>query len=279
MGILYVVATPIGNLADITLRAIRVLRDVHLIAAEDTRRTHRLLVEHCIDTPVTSYHKYNKRTKLKYLLGCLDSSDIALVSDAGMPGLSDPGYELISSAVTKGNKVVPVPGPSAVMTAVVVSCLPFKQFIYVGFLPRRKGERLRMLSGLARETRILVIFESPYRLMSSLRDIKDIMGNRRIAVCREMTKWYEEVFRGTVAEAMQHFDKPKGEITLVVEGIQDSGKQPIDVNAAATQQVEQLHSQGMRLKDAAKEVASITGISKRNLYQACSKITENNAES
>jgi 16S rRNA (cytidine1402-2'-O)-methyltransferase len=218
MAILYVVATPIGNLEDISLRALRVLREVKLIAAEDTRKTRRLLNAYNIETPLTSYHEHSKRAKLDYLLGYLEKEDLALVSEAGMPGLSDPGYDLIVAAIERGISVVSVPGPSAVITALVVSGLPTDQFVYVGFLPRRKGQRQRLLSSISDEARTIVAFEAPHRVREALTDIEEILGDRRVSVCRELTKVHEEVFRGRVSQAREHFAEPRGEFSLVIEG-------------------------------------------------------------
>jgi len=218
MPILYVVATPIGNLEDISLRALRVLSEVRLIAAEDTRKTRRLLNAYNIEIPLTSYHEHSKRAKLDYLLGYLEKEDLALVSEAGMPGLSDPGYDLIVAAIERGISVVPVPGPSAVIAALVVSGLPTDQFVYVGFLPRRKGQRQRLLSSISDEPRTIVAFEAPHRLREALTDIEEILGDRRVSVCRELTKVHEEVFRGRVSQTREHFDEPRGEFSLVIEG-------------------------------------------------------------
>jgi len=218
MSVLYVIATPIGNLEDISLRALRLLREVKLIAAEDTRTTRRLLNAYNIKTPLTSYHEHSKRAKLDYLLDYLEKEDLALVSEAGMPGLSDPGYGLIVAAIERGIPVVPIPGASAVITALVVSGLPTDQFFYVGFLPRRKGQRQRLLSSIVDEPRTIVAFETPHRLKEALSDIEEILGNRRLSVCRELTKIHEEVFRGRVSQAREHFTEPRGEFSLVIEG-------------------------------------------------------------
>jgi 16S rRNA (cytidine1402-2'-O)-methyltransferase len=217
---LYIVATPIGNLADISLRAIYTLRRVSLIAAEDTRRTRQLLARYKIKTPLTSYHEHNKRAKLPYLLRRLEGEDIALVCNAGTPGISDPGYELITSAIERDIPVVPIPGASAVLSALIASGLPMNQFLYLGFLPRKKGERRRLLGEIATEPRTIVAFEAPHRLSKALADLLDVLGDRRIAICRELTKLHEEVFRGTVSQAMEHFTEPKGEFTLVIAGKQ-----------------------------------------------------------
>jgi len=218
MPVLYVIATPIGNLEDISLRALRLLREVKLIAAEDTRTTRHLLNAHNIKTPLTSYHEHSKRAKLGYLLNYLEKEDLALVSEAGTPGLSDPGYELIVAAIEHGISVVPIPGASAVITALVVSGLPTDQFLYLGFLPRRKGQRQRLLSSILDEPRTIVAFETPHRLRETLSDIEEILGNRRLCVCRELTKVHEEIFRGRVSQAREHFAEPRGEFSLVIEG-------------------------------------------------------------
>jgi len=218
MPVLYVIGTPIGNLEDISLRALRVLREVKLIAAEDTRTTRRLLTAYDIKTPLTSYHEHSRRAKLEYLLGLLEEEDVALVSEAGMPGLSDPGYELIGAAIDRGITVVPIPGASAVITALVVSGLPTDQFVYLGFLPRRKGPRQRLLSSIEAEPRTIVAFETPHRLGEALGDIEQVLGDRRISVCCELTKLHEEIFRGRVSEARDRFSEPRGEFSLVVEG-------------------------------------------------------------
>lgn len=218
MPVLYVIATPIGNLEDISLRALRLLQEVKLIAAEDTRTTRHLLNAHNIKTPLTSYHEHSKRAKLDYLLNFLEKEDLALVSEAGMPGLSDPGYELIVAAIEHGISVVPIPGASAVTTALVVSGLPTDQFLYLGFLPRRKGQRQRLFSSIVDEPRTIVAFETPHRLKKALSDIEEILGNRRLSVCRELTKVHEEIFRGRVSQAREHFSEPRGEFSLVIEG-------------------------------------------------------------
>ncbi|MFA4837383.1 MAG: 16S rRNA (cytidine(1402)-2'-O)-methyltransferase [Dehalococcoidia bacterium] len=218
MPVLYVVATPIGNLQDVTFRAIEVLRDVGLIAAEDTRRTKLLLSAYEIKTPVTSYHEHNKRIKLPHLLKTLEERDVALVSEAGMPGVNDPGYDLIRAAVDRDISVIPIPGPSAIITALAVSGITAEQFTHLGFLPRKKGARRKLLESVIDEPRAIIAFESPYRLLASLKDMLEVLGERKLAVCREMTKFHEEIFRGTASQAIEHFSAPKGEFTLVIEG-------------------------------------------------------------
>ena len=198
MPTLYVVATPIGNLEDISLRALRTLREVKLIAAEDTRKTRRLLGAYDIKTPVTSYYEHNKQSKLSYILERLGEGDVAIVSEAGVPGISDPGYELVVAAGEMGIPVVPVPGASAVTAALSVSGLASDRFTYVGFLPRKSGERKRFLESVASETGTIIALEAPHRLRQALKDVAIVLGDRRIAVCRQLTKIHEEVFRGTI---------------------------------------------------------------------------------
>ena len=220
VGVLYVVGTPIGNLEDITLRALRVLGEVALIAAEDTRSARVLLGRHGISTPITSFHDFTSPGKGLRLVERITAGEhIALISEAGMPTVSDPGYPLIKQALEAGCEVTCVPGPSAVLTALVLSGLPTHAFHYVGFLPRKAGERLRLLKNLAGDRDTLVCFESPHRLLAALRAAVEAFGtDRPIAVARELTKHYEEVLRTTTAEALAHFEqtKPRGEFTLVV---------------------------------------------------------------
>lgn len=270
MPALYIVATPIGNLEDISLRAVRTLREVKLIAAEDTRRTKQLLATYDIKTPVTSYHEHNKWTKLEYILGCLEGGDVALVCNAGMPGISDPGYELILAANRRGIPVVPIPGPSVVTTALVVSGLPMERFIYIGFLPHKAGSRRRLLQSVADESGTIVILESPHRLRAALNDISLVLGDRKVAVCRELTKIHEEVFRGTISQAIEHFTQPRGEFTLVIEG--KGEKEKPQLTEAVERQLHSLHQSGVTAKEAIARVAGETGLSKRELYRAWLKL-------
>lgn len=265
MGTLYVVGTPIGNLEDMSLRAIKTLREVDLIAAEDTRITRRLLSRYGIKTPLTSYHEHSKRRKLEYLLDTLMEKDVALVSDSGMPGLSDPGCELIGAAIERGIKVVAVPGPSALITALVISGLPTKSFVYLGFLPRRRKERQRMIASVARERRTIVAFESPHRLLESLADLREFLGDRRISVARELTKMHEEVWRGRIGEALSHFEEnpPRGEFTLVIEGAEEETWDEGRVRGELVKMLEE----GIAKRDAVKIVAEISGWPKREVYK------------
>jgi len=269
MPSLYVVATPIGNLEDISLRAIRVLSEVSLIAAEDTRRTKRLLNAYEINTQLSSYYEHNKLTKLEYIISRLEEEDVAIVSDAGMPGISDPGYELIKAAIEKSISVVPVPGPSAVVTALAVSGLPADRYLYTGFLPKRTGERKKLLESVSEETGTLVAFEAPHRLIKALESIVEVLGDRQLAVCRQLTKLHEEVFRGRASEAIEHFKKPKGEFVLVIKG---AGKQKKKLDEDVVLKLKKLHNKGARAKEAVAEMAGETGISKKELYQAWLKL-------
>ena len=221
MGTLFIVATPIGNLEDITFRAVRILSEVDLIAAEDTRRSKILLTKYDINTPMTSYHKFNIKSKTPHLIKLLEQGKkIALVSDSGMPGISDPGYELIRESVGQGIRVEPIPGPSAAITALAVSGLPTDKFIFEGFLPKKPGKKTKRLKELKSEKATIIIYESPYRIVKTLEDIKEKLGDRPVAVCREMTKKFEEIIRGKAGEVLEKFRerKPKGEVVVVVEG-------------------------------------------------------------
>lgn len=262
---LYVVATPIGNLEDISQRALRTLREVKLIAAEDTRKTIRLLKTYDITTPMTSYFEHNKHSKLDYLLDRLNEGDVALVSEAGMPGISDPGYELIAAAGERGIRVIPIPGPSAIITALAVSGLPTDRFSYIGFLPHKESARCRLLESVAREIGTIVALETPHRLPAALENILEILGDRRLAVCRELTKLHEEVFRGTVSEAIEYFEEPKGEFTLVIEG-RGNKEKPI-LTEDIEKQLHQLYLKGFSAREAIALMAGETGLSKKTLYQ------------
>jgi 16S rRNA (cytidine1402-2'-O)-methyltransferase len=218
---LFVVATPIGNLEDITFRAVRVLAEADLIAAEDTRKTRVLLSRYSLNTPMTSYHKFNIKAKTPQLIDLLrQGQNIALVTDAGMPGISDPGYELIKGAVDQNIRVEPIPGPSAAITALAVSGLPTDRFVFEGFLPKKPGKKTKKLEQLKKEPGTIIIYESPYRLVKTLEDIKQVMGERQVAVCRELTKKFEEIVRGKTSEVLEKFrnKKPRGEIVLIIGG-------------------------------------------------------------
>jgi len=266
MPTLYVVATPIGNLEDISLRALRTLKEVRLIAAEDTRKTRRLLTAYDIKTPLTSYHEHNKRAKLPYLLGRLEGEDVALVSEAGMPGISDPGYELVVAAIERGFPVTPIPGASTVTTALAVSGLATDRFTYLGFLPHRANARRRLLETVVDEYGTIVVLESPHRLAAALNDILSVLGDRRIAVCRELTKVHEEVFRSRISEAIEHFAEPRGEFTLIIEGKRERDKP--QVTEDVRRELHRMRVSGVTAKEAISKLAGETGLSRRELYQA-----------
>jgi 16S rRNA (cytidine1402-2'-O)-methyltransferase len=220
-GTLFVVATPIGNLEDITFRAVRILHEAGLIAAEDTRHTKILLDRYTITTPLTSYHKFNIRSKTTQLIHELQmGKNLALVSDAGTPGISDPGYELIAAAIKQGIKVEGIPGPSAAIMALSVSGLPTDRFIFEGFLPKKPGKKRKAIAALKDEERTAIIYESPFRLLKTLVEIQNILGERPVAVCREMTKRFEEIIRGSAGEVIEKLkdQKVRGEIVVVISG-------------------------------------------------------------
>jgi 16S rRNA (cytidine1402-2'-O)-methyltransferase len=220
MSTLHLVATPIGNLEDISARALRILSQVGLIAAEDTRHTARLLQHYGIRTPCLSYHEHNKLTRLERVLAALEAGDVALVSDAGTPALNDPGYELVRAVLAAGHKVSPVPGACAPVAALVASGLPTDTFLYLGYLPRRQVERLRLLHSVASLPHTLIFLETPHRLLEALADLAAQLGDRPVAVGRELTKLHEEIYRGRLSQALAHFtaQPPRGEFTLVVAG-------------------------------------------------------------
>ncbi len=220
-GILYPVGTPIGNLKDISLRALEVLKRVGFIAAEDTRHTRKLLSHYDIHTSLTSFYEHNQLRKIPYLIKKLKAGkDIALVSNAGMPGISDPGYHLIKEAVKEGIEITPIPGPTALALGLVVSGLPTQSFVFEGFLGRKKTEWLKKLNRLKEEERTIVIYEAPHRVRKILPEIRKILGDRQIAVARELTKKFEEIIRGKISEVEAIFEEkePRGEFTLVIEG-------------------------------------------------------------
>jgi 16S rRNA (cytidine1402-2'-O)-methyltransferase len=260
-----VVATPIGNLEDITLRGLRVLSNVKLIAAEDTRTARKLLTAHGIKAPrLISYNDHNMRARIPAIIDALGDGDVALVSEAGTPGISDPGIELVAAAADAGHRVEPVPGPSALTTALAASGLPARRFRYLGFLPRRKGERVRLLREAARSTDTLVIFEAPHRVQATLADLLAALDDRRIAVCRELTKLHEDIFRGSLAEALAHFDSPRGEFTLVIEGAPaKAADDTIDVDG----ELARLRTQGARAREAVREVAELSGVARSEVYR------------
>lgn len=283
MGTLYLVATPLGNLEDITLRALRVLREARLIAAEDTRHTRTLLDHYQIATPCISYHEFNKLARLDEILAALGEGDVALVSDAGTPAISDPGFELVAACVAAGVPVSPVPGPAAPVAALVASGLPTDRFAYVGFLPRRSAERRALLADLADLSLTLVCFEAPHRLLDSLTDMLAVLGDRRAVAANDLTKRFEELRRGSLGELVDHFrgQRPRGEFTLVVEGRAAGGERKRDRNrvvvpvevleppseAEIARRLRLLRDQGHNGSSAARAVARELGLQKSVVYQ------------
>ena len=273
MGTLYLVATPIGNLEDMSPRAVRILREASLIAAEDTRHTGKLLKHFQIETPLTSYFEHNKINKLDFILEKLSAGDVALVSDAGTPAINDPGYELVKAALESGWNVVPIPGPSAPIAAITVSGLPTDAFLYLGYLPHKTSERHKRLQEIDSQPYTLVLLESPYRIVESLEDILSILGDRRICVAREMTKMFEEYWRGNVKGALEYFKSQpaRGEFTLVVEG------KNIDEMAVWTEEeMRAAIERELKTESSAKEIsvrlAENSGWSKREIYSFMNKM-------
>ena len=267
MGSLYLVATPIGNLEDISQRALNVLRTCRLIAAEATRVTRRLLSAYEIHTPLTSYFEHNKLAKLDAILSQLDGGPVALVSDAGTPGLNDPGYELVRAALDAGHAVIPIPGPSAPVAALVASGLPTDSFLYLGYLPRRSGERRQLLQSVSAQPFTLIFLEAPHRLLESLQDLAEILGDRSAAVARELTKVHEEIYRGSLSECAIHFtsNPPRGEITLVIHG--RPAVESVWSEAELDRAVELSRSSGAPAREAAQQIAARSGLPRREIYR------------
>jgi 16S rRNA (cytidine1402-2'-O)-methyltransferase len=263
---LYLVATPIGNLEDITARALRVLSEVHLIAAEDTRQTGKLLKHYDIQTQPTSYHEHNKDRELPTILKALETGDVALVSDAGTPALNDPGYELVRAALEAGHQVSPIPGPSAPVAALVASGLPTDKFLYLGYIPRKSSARRRAFSQVASLPYTLIFLETPHRLLEALEDMQESLGDRQVAVARELTKLHEEIYRGRLSDAGAHFSAQpaRGEITLVVAGASPNSKRwgPERVRIALKEAL----SSGEAPSQIARQLAAQSGWKRRDLY-------------
>lgn len=276
-GKLYLCATPIGNLEDITFRVLRTLKEVDLIAAEDTRHSIKLLNHFDIKTPMTSYHEYNKVEKAHYLVGKMaEGMEIALITDAGTPGISDPGEELVRQCHEAGIQVTSLPGPAACITALTMSGLPTRRFCFEAFLPAEKSdkkERQRILEELKNETRTIIVYEAPHHLKATLKDLKNALGNRRITICRELTKRYEEAFCTTFEEALGRYEKeePKGECVIVIQGksVEELKKELIETweELSLEEHMERYTGQGMDRKEAMKAVAKDRGVSKREVYQ------------
>lgn len=275
-GTLYIVGTPIGNLEDMTFRAIDTLQKVHLIAAEDTRHTGKLLHHFQITTPQVSYHDHNRRSRHPELLKRLQQGEaVALVTDAGMPGISDPGYELVKDCVEHGIVVVPIPGVSAVVTALSASGLPTDRFTFEGFLPAKGQERRDRLEALRSESRTIILYESPHRLRQTLQELGEMLGGERaIVLARELTKLHEEFWRGSLEAAIEHYqtNEPQGEFTLVVAGAEIS--EPLLSESALKTELQQLLQQGLSRSQASRQLAQKTSLSRRQIYQLALSIPD-----
>lgn len=274
-GILYLVATPIGNLEDITLRAIRTLKEVDFIAAEDTRHTIKLLNHFEIKKSLVSYYEHNKREKGNYLISqLLEGKNIALVSDAGTPGISDPGEDLVKLCIEKDIKVTPIPGPVAAVTGLIASGLPSGRFAFEGFLPMNKRSRKERLASLKNEVRTIVFYEAPHKLTNTLNDLYQTFGNRKVVFARELTKRFEEIVRCELKEAIEKYEKqaPKGEFVIIVEGISEDeiteNNKKVWGNMNLEEHLDFYMREGLDKKEAMKKVAEDRGISKREVYRA-----------
>ena len=269
-GILYLCATPIGNLEDITLRVLKILKEVDMIAAEDTRRTLNLLNYYKIKSPIISYHEHNKGKRGKEIIRKLQEGQrVALVADAGTPGISDPGFELIKECIESGIRVISLPGPCAAVTAVTVSGFPINRFVFYSFLSKKKKDRRKEMEEIAGQDKTVVIYEAPHRLLRTLKELLEFIGDREAAVCRELSKLYEEVKRGTFSELICYFEStpPKGEITLVIEGKEEDGPCIRGSLIQGVEEVRQLKEAGLREKEAVKRVARYLSLPVRELYK------------
>jgi 16S rRNA (cytidine1402-2'-O)-methyltransferase len=266
-GILYIVATPIGNLEDITLRALRVLREVDVIAAEDTRHTLILLSHHGIRTPLTSYHEHNEKTKAQDLVTRLArGQNIALVSDAGTPAISDPGFRLVVKAIRAGVRIIPIPGASALTAVLSATGLPTDRFVFEGFLPAKKSQRRERLQSLRDETRTLIFYEAPHRLKDALDDIYELLGNREAVLAREVSKIHEEFLRGPVSELIRVLGggDVRGEVTLIISG--SAGESRVDEHVLKTE-IRELKGKGLRVKEIAEVLGEKFGYPKKDIYR------------
>ncbi len=274
-GTLYLVATPIGNLEDITLRALRVLKEADIIAAEDTRQTLKLLNHYEIRNTLVSYFEHNRIERGEYLVNqLLEGKNVALVSDAGTPGISDPGEDLVRLAVSKGIPVTMVPGPAAVIAGVVLAGLPAGRFAFEGFLPMNKRARRERLESFRRETRTLVFYEAPHKLIYTLRDLRDVLGNRKAVIARELTKKFEEVWRTTLDEAVTRYENeaPRGEFVIILEGADERELHEAEIKnwegISLEEHVRIYTDSGLDRKEAMKRVSEDRGISKRDVYKS-----------
>lgn len=280
-GKLYLCATPIGNLEDITFRVLRTLKEVDLIAAEDTRNSIKLLNHFEIKTPMTSYHEYNKIDKGHYLVELMQQGkQIALITDAGTPGISDPGEELVRMSMEAGIPVTSLPGAAACITALTMSGLSTRRFAFEAFLPADKKEKQEILKELQEETRTTILYEAPHRLVRTLEELREALGDRRVTICRELTKKHETVFASTLSEALEHYrqEEPRGECVIVMEGRSRKAMEEERQRAWETMSLEEhmeiYKSRGMNHKDAMKAVAKDRGVSKRDIYAQLERIKE-----
>jgi len=274
MSDLYLVATPIGNLEDMSFRAVRILKEVPLIAAEDTRTSAKLLKHYQIGTPLTSYHDHNKSTKTEVLVNHLDAADLALVSDAGTPAINDPGFILVQAALAAGHRIVPVPGPSAPIAALSAAGLPPDNFLYLGYLPRKKKARQDLLILVKDLPWTLVFLETPHRLLNALEDCLSILGDRQIAVARELTKLHEEIKRGRIDQVREYYTEkePKGEITLIIGGKEK--EQVWDQNRLNKVIQEEIGQEGISPSQLAKRLAKKSGWSRKDIYDLMQGLQE-----
>ncbi len=268
MGTLFLVATPIGNLEDMSPRGVRILREVQLIAAEDTRHTRQLLTYFDIHTPLTSYYEHNKLSKLDVILAALERGDVALVSDAGMPAINDPGYELVKAALSVNHTVSPIPGPSAPVAALAISGLPTDSFLYLGYLPRKTSERKTLFAKIEGLTYTLIFLESPHRVLQSFTDMRAALGDRDVAAARELTKIYEQVVRGPISHVIEYFEEhePRGEFVLVVSGkpVIEGGTQWTEEQVSIA--IQQALVTGQSAKEIAADLGRKSGWPRRELY-------------
>ncbi len=278
-GKLYLCATPIGNLEDMPVRGIRMMQEADLIAAEDTRNSIKLLNHFQIKTPMTSYHEYNKVDKAKVIVDkIISGQNIVLITDAGTPGISDPGEELVRQCVEAGIEVISIPGPAACINALIISGLPTRRFTFEAFLPYDKKERAYVLSELENETRTIILYEAPHKLIKTLEELKNTLGgSRKIAVCKELTKKHETVYRSTLAEAVEYYNnnEPRGEYVLVIEGKDRQAiikeEQDSWLSMTVEEHLEYYTAKGIDKKEAMKMVAKDRGVSKREIYNLTQK--------
>lgn len=267
MGTLYLVATPIGNLEDLSPRAVRILREARLVAAEDTRHTRALFTHFGLHTPLTSYFEHNKLAKLDKILAELALGDVALVSDAGTPAINDPGYELVKAALEAGHAVSPIPGPSAPIAALAASGLPTDSFLYLGYLPRKSSERKAFVAKIASLPYTLIFFETPHRLLDSLTDLETVFGDRQMCAAREISKIHEEFVRGRISEVCAHFAErePRGEFVLVVSGQLSVGNQAWS-RESLIEAIQIEIKTGKRAREIASQLSVVSGWPKKEIY-------------